>query len=593
METITIDGHSLGIKETVLVARFGARVEIDPEAMERVARSRAVVDRCLAEGRVSYGITTGFGKFSDVLISPDENALLQHNLIVSHACGVGEPLPEEVVRAMALLRANALAVGYSGIRVETLEALVNLLNAGIVPVIPEKGSLGASGDLAPLSHLVLVLIGEGEAFYRGTRMPGGAALKAAGLAPVILEAKEGLALINGTQAMTAIAALAVFDAWKLLRTEDVACALSFQALQGIVDALDPRVHALRGQEGQEVAAERLRALLEESGFTTRQGQLRVQDAYALRCAPQVHGASRDALNYVTGIVERELNAVTDNPLIFPASDADFEDEFGEGSRAGLDEAEGFVGANPEEMGEDDIISGGNFHGQPIALAMDFLAIAMSELASIAERRIERLVNPSLSNGLPAFLTRQGGLNSGFMIAQYVAASLVSENKILAHPASVDSIPSSANQEDHVSMGTIAARKARSILGNLRSVVAIELLAACQAVELRAELMDVDLAENLSPATKAAWRAVRSAVPGLGPDRVMYQDIQAVEDIVAEGTALKAVEDVIGEEEDEFAWEEEIEEEEFEEEEIEGADEGEATDEYDEDEASGEGEEGNK
>ncbi|MDA8410369.1 MAG: histidine ammonia-lyase [Treponema sp.] len=550
METIIIDGHSLGIKETVLVARFGARVEIDPEALERVARSREVVDRCVADGRVSYGITTGFGKFSDVLISPDENFLLQHNLIVSHACGVGDPLPEEVVRAMALLRANALAVGYSGIRVETLLSLVNLLNAGIVPVVPEKGSLGASGDLAPLAHLVLVLIGEGEAFYRGTRMPGGAALKAAGLAPVVLAAKEGLALINGTQAMTSIAAIAVFDAWKLLRTEDVACALSFQALQGIVDALDPRVHALRGQEGQEVAAERLRALLEDSGFTTRQGQLRVQDAYALRCAPQVHGASRDALNYVTGIVERELNAVTDNPLIFPAGDEDFEDEPEEGT------------ANPEGIGEDDIISGGNFHGQPIALAMDFLAIAMSELASIAERRIERLVNPSLSNGLPAFLTRQGGLNSGFMIAQYVAAALVSENKILAHPASVDSIPSSANQEDHVSMGTIAARKARSILGNLRSVVAIELLAACQAVELRAELMDIDIAESLSPATKAAWRSVRSAVPGLGPDRVMYQDIQAVEDIVAEGTALKAVEDVIGEEEDEFAWEEEIDDDDF-------------------------------
>jgi len=552
MDTITIDGHSLGIKETILVARFGARVEIDPDALDRVSRSRAVVDRCVDEGRVSYGITTGFGKFSDILISKDENALLQRNLIVSHACGVGEPFPEEVVRAMALLRANALAVGYSGIRPETLEALVNMLNAGIVPVIPEKGSLGASGDLAPLSHLVLVLIGEGEAFYRGTRMPGGAALKAAGLAPVVLAAKEGLALINGTQAMTGIATLAVFDAWKLLRTGDVACALSFQALQGIVDALDPRVHALRGQEGQEVAAERLRALLEDSALTTRQGELRVQDAYALRCAPQVHGASRDALVYVTEIVERELNAVTDNPLIFPARDQGFGDDD--------------LPAGSSSPDEEAIISGGNFHGQPIALAMDFLAIAMSELANISERRIERLVNPSLSGGLPAFLTRAGGLNSGFMIAQYVAASLVSENKILSHPASVDSIPSSANQEDHVSMGTIAARKARSIIGNLRSVVAIELLSACQAVELRAEIMDIDLGQSLSPATKAAWRAVRSAVPGLGPDRVMYQDIAAVEDIVAEGTVLKAVEDVIGEEDDEIAWEEDIE---FGDEELEG------------------------
>ncbi|MEI6385112.1 MAG: histidine ammonia-lyase [Spirochaetota bacterium] len=553
MDSILLDGHSLGIKETVLVARFGARVEISPEAFVRVARSRAVVDRCVAENRVSYGITTGFGKFSDVFISAEDNALLQHNLIVSHACGIGEPFPLEVVRAMALLRANALAVGYSGIRPETLQSLVDMLNADIVPVVPEKGSLGASGDLCPLAHMVLVLIGEGEAFYRGTRMPGGAALKAAGMAPVVLAPKEGLALINGTQAMTAVAALAVFDSWKLLRSSDVACALSFQALRGIVDALDPRVHALRGQEGQEVSAERLRALLAGSSLTTRQGELRVQDAYALRCAPQVHGASRDALGYVTDIVERELNAVTDNPLIFPGGQDDPDLEF---------EA-------PEAM-----ISGGNFHGQPIALAMDFLAIAMAELASIAERRIERLVNPHLSNGLPAFLTRSGGLNSGFMITQYAAASLVSENKILAHPASVDSIPSSANQEDHVSMGSIAARKARSIIGNLRSVVAIELLAACQALELRAEAMRVDLGESLSPATKAAYKAIRSTVPGLGPDRVMYQDIQAVEALVQEGTALKAVEDVIGEEDEAFAWEEDIDGDDIEDDDIDGEPDGE-------------------
>ena len=569
MESILIDGHSLGIKETVLVARYGARVEIAAEAFDRVAASREVVDRCVNEGRVSYGITTGFGKFSDILISREENALLQRNLIVSHACGVGEPFPEEVVRAMALLRANALAVGYSGIRPETLQTLVDLLNAGITPVVPEKGSLGASGDLAPLAHMVLVLIGEGEAFYKGTRMPGGAALKAAGIAPVTLQAKEGLALINGTQAMTAVAALAVFDAWKYLRTCDVALALSFQALRGIVDALDPRLHALRGQEGQEVAASRLRALLEGSSLVTRQGEERVQDAYALRCAPQVHGASRDALGYVTDIVERELNAVTDNPLIFPEED----DEDGDG------------------FTEEAIISGGNFHGQPIAMAMDFLAIAMAELASIAERRVERLVNPALSNGLPAFLTRVGGLNSGFMIAQYVAAALVSENKILAHPACVDSIPSSANQEDHVSMGTIAARKARSILGNLRSTVAIELLAACQALELRAELMDIDLDEALSLATKAAYRSIRSAVPGLGHDRVMYHDIQAVEAIVSEGTALKAVEAVVGEEDEITAWEEDID---FDEEGVEGedwdeSDEGEA-DEEAEEEAEEEGDE---
>jgi histidine ammonia-lyase len=456
---------------------------------------------------------------------------------------------------MALLRANALSVGYSGIRPETLLSLVDLLNAGITPVIPEKGSLGASGDLAPLSHLVLVLIGEGEAFYRGTRMPGGAALASAGLGPVTLGAKEGLALINGTQAMTAVGSLACFDAWKLLRTSELAASLSFQALRGIVDALDPRLHALRGQEGQEVTAARMRALLAGSSMTTRQGEERVQDAYALRCIPQVHGASRDALGYVTDIIERELNAVTDNPLIFPP---DSEEEYGEQSAEG----EAFGTAKSEGLGDDigDIISGGNFHGQPVALAMDFLGIAMAELASIGERRIERLVNPGLSNGLPAFLTRAGGLNSGFMLSQYVAASLVSENKILAHPASVDSIPSSANQEDHVSMGTIAARKARSIIGNLRSVVAIELLAACQALDIRAELMGGDLDDLLSPATRAAWRSIRSAVPGLGPDRVMYHDIEAIEGLVSEGTALKAVEAVIGEEDEDIALEEEFNEE---------------------------------
>jgi len=331
---------------------------------------------------------------------------------------------------------------------------------------------------------------------------------------VELAAKEGLALINGTQAMTAIGALACFDARKLLRTADLAAAMSLQALRGITDAFDPRIHALRGQAGQEASAEYMRLLLEGSGFTTRQGELRVQDAYALRCVPQVHGASRDAVAYVCDIVERELNAVTDNPLIFPSVDDD-----------GV------------ELG--DIISGGNFHGQPVAIAMDFLGIATAELANISERRVERLVNPSLSNGLPAFLTRSGGLNSGFMIAQYAAAALVSENKVLAHPASVDSIPSSANQEDHVSMGTIAARKARSIIENARSVLAIELLSACQALDLRAEEMGKPIEELLSTPTRAAYRVIRSAVPGLGPDRIMYPDIDAVRALVADGSVLKA------------------------------------------------------
>lgn len=521
METVLVDDHSLTIQQLVSVARSGARVEIAPAALGRMAASRAVVDRCVDESLVRYGITTGFGKFCDVVISKEENALLQRNLIMSHACGVGDPFPEEVVRAMMLLRINALAVGYSGIRPSTVGALVDMLNADVVPLVPEQGSLGASGDLAPLSHMVLVLLGLGEAFYKGKRMPGGEALAAVGLAPVELSAKEGLALINGTQAMTAIGALACFDARALLECADLAAALTAQALRGIVDAYDPRIHALRGQPGQIAAAASLRALLEGSGLTSRQGELRVQDAYALRCVPQIHGASRDAIEYVEGVVARELGAVTDNPIILPA-------DLAEGFSPG---AEGLDGLGA------DIISGGNFHGQPVALAMDFLGIALSELANASERRIERLVNPSLSNGLPAFLTQNGGINSGFMIAQYVAAALVSENKVLAHPASVDSIPSSANQEDHVSMGTIAARKARTILGNLRKVLAIELLAACQGVDLRCRA-EGKKPTSLSPATEAAYRAIRALVPELGPDRVMYTDIETVRALLESGDLVE-------------------------------------------------------
>ncbi|MBP7095512.1 MAG: histidine ammonia-lyase [Spirochaetia bacterium] len=518
MEPIVIDGRSLDLDDLVAVARDGAPVVLDPAALERVARSRALVDRCVDEGLVRYGITTGFGKFSDVVIDREKNAALQKNLIMSHACGVGDPFPVEVVRAMLLLRANALMVGYSGIRPSTILALVNLLEAGIAPVVPEKGSLGSSGDLAPLSHMALVLCGMGEAFYKGERMPGGRALELAGLEPVELAAKEGLALINGTQAMTAVAALAVHDALAFSRTADLVAALSHQALRGVTDAYDGRIHALRGQPGQEDSAAFLRELLAGSRLTSRQGELRVQDAYALRCVPQVHGASRDAIEHVAEVVSRELGAVTDNPLIFPSDDPD------------MDAVAGIIAA---DEGEGAIISGGNFHGQPVALAMDYLGIALAELANISERRTERLVNPALSNGLPAFLTREGGVNSGFMIMQYAAAALVSENKVLAHPASVDSIPSSANQEDHVSMGTIAARKARQILGNARDALAIELLAACQAVDLRGG------PDALSPATAAAYRALRSVVPGVDADRVMYPDIAAAASLVHDGTILDA------------------------------------------------------
>ena len=507
METVSIDGSSLTLEAVVRVARSGAQAALAPSALESMAASRAIVDDCVDRGLVRYGITTGFGKFSDVVISSGDNETLQRNLIMSHACGLGDPFPEEVARAMLLLRANALAVGRSGIRPSTVQALVAMLNQGVVPVVPEKGSLGASGDLAPLAHLALVLMGMGEAFFHGVRMSGAQALAEAGLTPVVLAAKEGLALINGTQAMTAVGALAARDALALLDTAELAAALSFQALRGITDALDPRIHELRGQSGQTASAAALRGLLAGSAFTTRQGQERVQDAYALRCVPQVHGASRDAIGYASSVVCRELNAVTDNPLIFPNGD---------------------------------ILSGGNFHGQPVALAMDFLGIALCELASISERRIERLVNPSLSNGLPAFLAPRGGLNSGFMITQYSAAALVSEDKVLAHPASVDSIPSSANQEDHVSMGTIAARKARTILENAQRVLAIEVLAACQAVDLRAAAMghgvhgDGSAAQMLSPATRVAYRALREKVPFMAQDRILYPDIEAARRLLVDG-----------------------------------------------------------
>jgi histidine ammonia-lyase len=508
MKTITLDGRGISLEDVVLAARFGAKVELSQGAIPRMQASRAVVERCVDESLIRYGITTGFGKFCDVVISRDSNATLQRNLIMSHAVGVGDPLPDEVVRAMMLLRVNAIAVGNSGARLSTVQALLDMLNAGVTPVVPEKGSLGASGDLAPLAHMAIALCGMGECVYKGRRMPSAEALAAAGLAPVELAAKEGLALINGTQCMTAVASLAAFDAAALVKSADVISSLTAQALRGIVDAYDPRVHRARGQLGQMDCASYLLELLEGSSFVTRQAQERVQDAYALRCVPQIHGASRDAIRYVVEVVSRELNAATDNPLIF---------------------------ANPDDPSGGDIISGGNFHGQPVALAMDFLGIALAELANVSERRIERLVNPALSNGLPAFLVKDGGLNSGFMIVQYSAASLVSENKVLAHPASVDSIPSSANQEDHVSMGTIAARKAREILGNARTVLALELLAACQAVDLRGG------PDGLSPATRAVYDALRAATPMVERDRVMQDDIKAAEALVSGGAVLEAAE----------------------------------------------------
>lgn len=497
---VILNGQTISILEISHVAHCTASVQLDDAAAKRINHSRAVVEQCVSQELVRYGITTGFGKFSDVVINKEDNARLQKNLIITHAVGVGNPLPDQAVRAMMCLRINALAVGNSGIRLSTVLALIDLLNKNIIPIVPEKGSLGSSGDLAPLSHMVLPLIGLGECRYNGIRMSGAQALQKAGLQPVELAAKEGLALINGTQCMTGIACLAAVDSVQLFHLAHISGALTFQALGGITDAFDERIHSARGQAGQIKSAQILRALLKDSGCTTRQGEKRVQDAYALRCMPQVHGASGDAIQYVSSIVQAEVNAATDNPLIF---------------------------SNPEDKAGGDIISGGNFHGQPVALAMDFLAIAVSELANIAERRLERLVNPALSNGLPAFLVKEGGLNSGFMIVQYTAASLVSENKVLAHPASVDSIPSSANQEDHVSMGTIAARKAAEIIKNTRSVLALELMAACQAIDL------CETADRLSPITKTVYDRVRSKIPMLDQDRPLKEDIDVLTTLLAD------------------------------------------------------------
>jgi histidine ammonia-lyase len=524
MDEYRLDGSSLDLETLARLAKGECEVKLDEEAVRRMRSSRSVVEACVEERLVRYGITTGFGKFCDIVISREDNATLQKNLIMSHACGQGRPLPKETVRAVMALRANALAVGNSGIRPEVVHLLLSMLNADILPVIPEKGSLGASGDLAPLAHMALPLIGLGEVLYRDEKMDARAALDLAGLKPVALGAKEGLALINGTQVMTAVGALALHKAWDLYRSLCLASALSFQALKGIVEAFDPRVQQLRRQRGQIRCAAQMRRLLEGSSLTSRQGELRVQDAYALRCIPQVHGASLDALGYVTGILEAELNAVTDNPLIFPRASVSAE---GSGPAAAASSAR----FSPKED-PGDIISGGNFHGQPLALAMDFLGIACAELADISERRIERLVNPALSEGLPAFLTSSGGINSGFMIVQYAAAALVSENKSLSHPASVDSIPSSANQEDHVSMGTIAARKAESIVKNAQRVAAMELAASCQALDLRAIQLGIPSIEpKLSPRSLPAYRILRSAIERLDGDRVMYPDLDSAYSLI--------------------------------------------------------------
>ncbi|MFJ7856831.1 histidine ammonia-lyase [Peribacillus sp. NPDC097206] len=481
-----LTGEDLTVNLSKKVIFEKEKVTLSQNALENVLNSRKAVEKIVLDKRILYGITTGFGKFSDVFIDTEDVKQLQYNLIQSHACGVGSPFPESVSRAMLLLRANALAKGFSGVRLEVISTLLALLHAEIHPVIPQQGSLGASGDLAPLSHLALALVGEGEVFYKGEIVNASVAMKLESISPIELEAKEGLALINGTQAMTAMGVVAFLEAEKIGWLSEAIAAMTVEALNGIIDTFDERIHLARGYPEQIAVAKRMRKWLEGSRLTSRQGEVRVQDAYSLRCIPQVLGASWQVFGYVKEKLQIEMNAATDNPLIFDEGDH--------------------------------VISGGNFHGQPIAFAMDFLKLGVAEVASISERRIERLVNPQL-NDLPPFLSARPGLESGAMIMQYCAASLVSENKTLAHPASVDSIPSSANQEDHVSMGTIAARHAYAIIQNTWRVLAIECITAMQGVEYRGT-------EYMSPKTFQFYEKAREIVPTIKSDRMFSTDIEA-------------------------------------------------------------------
>ncbi|MEN3331851.1 MAG: histidine ammonia-lyase [Blastocatellia bacterium] len=518
---VLLDGENLRLEQVLAVARDFRKAALAPQAKERMWESRRLVEQWVEQGKVMYGITTGFGSLQKVTIAPEQAEQLQEDIILSHAAGVGEPLPEEVVRAMMALRANALAKGYSGIRVEVVEALLEMLNKRICPIVPAKGSVGSSGDLAPLAHLTLVLLGKGEALYKGKRLSGGDAMKRAGIDVVKLKAKEGLALTNGTQFMSAIGVLALLDAEALAKTADLSGAMSLEAVQGRSDPFLEEVNQLRPFSGQLTCARNIRKLVKHSqlidhpilmrrrtaGKTADQGyeESKLQDAYSLRCMPQVHGASREALAFVRHILEIEINSATDNPLIR----ADKERSY----------------------------SAGNFHGQPVALAMDFLALALAELGNISERRIARLLDKDYNFGLPAYLIDDSGLNTGMMIAQYTAAALASENKTLIHPASGDSIPTSSNQEDHNSMGSIAARQAREVLENVQRIVAIELLCAAQAIGFRKR-------EGQEPGvgTAAGYQLIRQHIGQRKSDKdgEMHLDIQKAIDLVRNGELLAAV-----------------------------------------------------
>ncbi len=506
LKEIVLNGKDLTLESLIRITRNGAQVCASLEAMEDVKKSRALVEELVAGGRPMYGINTGFGRFSEVAIPEEDINLLQIKLILADAAGVGAPLPTDVVRGMLVMRANSLLNGFSGVRPVVINTILDMLNRGVHPVVPEKGSVGSSGDLCPLAHMVLPMIGLGEAEYNGVVMEGAEAMAKAKIPLIELKAKEGLALINGTQCMTSVAAHALADAITLKKTADIVGALTVESLRGIKNAYDPRIQDVRRHSGQREAAENMLRLLEGSEYVTTQGELRMQDSYSLRCIPQIHGASRLAIDYVASVVENEINAVTDNPIVL--------------------------------VDTGDVFSGGNFHGQPVAIAADTLGIALSELGNISERRIAKLIDPALNHGLPAFLVKHGGINCGCMIPQYAAAALVSENKVLAHPASVDSIPTSAGQEDHVSMGTIGARKAAQILENVRMVLGIELMCAAQALDLQEK-------RKLGAGTEAAYKVIRGAVEFMEEDRVFYKDQKLAAELIADGTLVKAVEEAVG------------------------------------------------
>jgi histidine ammonia-lyase len=505
MTTLKLGLKPLSLEDVRSVAVGGRKVALSPAAVSRIKKAHRFLKKEIAAGKTIYGVNTGFGILSSVRIKDQEIEALQYNLLRSHACGVGAPMEDRHVRGMLLLRAASLAHGHSGVSVALVERILALLNRGVCPIVPEQGSVGASGDLAPLSHLALVLIGEGRARFKGREMSGSQALKIAGLKPIRLGAKEGLALINGTQFMTAIGCLALLEAEELCEAADTAGAMSVEAMRGTEVAFEAEIHAVRAHAGQVETARRMRKLLSDGSkkseiTLSHVGCGKVQDPYSLRCIPQVHGASRDALAFVRRSLETEINSVTDNPLVFPSSG--------------------------------NILSGGNFHGQIIALAMDVLAIAVAELASISEQRLEKLVNPAISD-LPAFLTSQGGLNSGFMIVQVAAASIVSENKTLCHPAVVDTIPTSADKEDHVSMGAWAARKADRVLVNSRRVIAMELLAAAQGIDFLRPL-------RTSKTLEKVHRLIRKRVARLGADRSFADDLVYLERIIADGEISREI-----------------------------------------------------